>query len=207
MGETLSKALEDPSNRRTFVGRLVAGAASLTTILGLPRAANADSMPDTNGTVVQEVDVQGNCVQSGFLNGKKYYTVSWSVRPADPGDTTACPIWIKNVVLSETPNGARKGAALAGKNDADLSSSSTSKNVTAILVDAHGKRTASHTYRYSLVRRIQGDPPPGQMAIASELWFSEDPIDQIIANTRDPTLKQELTTMANRGKGANGGIP
>lgn len=165
-------------------------------------AKPSDSTPDiVNGTQVREVDAQGNLVEKGFLQGKVFKTVSWSTREADPEIKSPCPIWIKNVVISETLDGANKGAAanLAGPNDADVSSSSSSQNVNAIVVDAEGKEVTSKVFKFSLVRAIQGEPPPGQMAIATDLWFSMQPID---------TSKPEIAKMANRCQlEAGGGGP
>lgn len=157
-------------------------------------AKPTDSTPDiVNGTQVHEVDPQGNPVANGLLQGQVFRTVSWSTRKADPGSTSPCPVWIKNVVISQTIEGAKKGAAaqLAGLNEADVSSSSSSQNVNAIVVDSEGKPVTSQVFGHSLVRAIQGEPPPGQMAIATDLWFSNQPID-----TSNPAIAK----MANRCK-------
>lgn len=171
-----------------------------------------DSEPDPiGGTNVLEVDAQGKKVQGGFFNGRVFKTVSWVTRTAL--DHTGCPQWIDTVVVSDTLEGANNGKNLVQQDpEIKFSSSSNSQSVTALQVDRQGQQIATKVFNYSLVRSIAGDPPPGQNAIATELWFSEAPIQEIIDNQPSPALRAELTKMKNRclveggvAPGPNGG--
>ena len=153
-----------------------------------------DSVASPTGTRVMEVDQHGNPVTNGFLHkhfgSKPVVTTNWNVRNAQPGSTSPCPVWIDTVVISDTPKGSDKGKTFAPPHPHVLqSSSSTSQNVTAIAVDKNGKEKERQVFKFSLVRAITGDPPPGEMAIATELWLSMQPID---------TSKPEIATMAKR---------
>lgn len=168
--------------------------------------ARTDSGPDViKGTNVQEVDAQGNRVQDGLFGGSVFKSVSWVTRSAL--DKSACPTWIDTVVVSGTLDGANKGKNLVTQDPCvEFSSSSNSKSVTALVVDEEGNQIASQVFNFSLVRRIAGVPPPGQNAIATELWFSQAPIQDIIDSQPTPALKEELTAMRDRCFLAEGNV-
>lgn len=147
-----------------------------------------------NGTNVQEVDARGDRVQGGLFHGNVFKSVKWTTRKQL--DNSGCPTWIDTVVVSKSLTGARNGQGLITQDPGvDVSSSTNSKQVTALVVDEHGKEIGRKVFDYSLVRGIAGEPPAGQNAIATELWFSQAPIQEIIDNQPTTALKDELTEM------------
>ena len=150
-------------------------------------ASTRDTIPDPDGTKVLQVDGKGKTV-GGELGGKTFRTVRWSVRAQQKRDV-GCPTWLKTVVVSETLTGARLGASLAGKDEVPASSSFSSMDVEAVVVDAAGIQTGRFRAKHSLVRAVKPDTPAGTPPIAEELWFSSEPFD---------SSNPEISAMENR---------
>ena len=155
-----------------------------------------DVLPNPAGTTVKEVDSQGN------LTGREFKSVAWSIRDQDPQNPGGCPTWIDKIVVSETVEGAKRGAGLIREAVVIASSSFSSRDLQAIHVDQSGQQIETFQVPYGLVAAVSANPPQDATApIAAELWFSQQPFDR----TATPVAIMETRcTHEAGGPGSNG---
>jgi hypothetical protein len=123
-----------------------------------------------NGTVVKEVDSDGN------LTGRTFWTFNWNARPQTRSE--GCPQWIYQVVVGDSPDGAQSATALIPNDTSVASSSASSRDLVVLHVDGDGKPVEFFTVGYGLVPRFLNSPvPKGQLPIAAELWLCNQPFN------------------------------
>jgi hypothetical protein len=136
-----------------------------------------DLIPDSEGTPVLEVDGNANLV------GREFFSFQWNT--VWVGDqANPCNLWINQIVVSETPEGARKGMSLikptpsVATPETPLASSSPfSRNVSVIVADPDGIATEQYTAAYVLVPCSTPTDNPGKET-AQKIWISKtDPFN------------------------------
>lgn len=121
-------------------------------------------------------------VSDGVEHKRKIgFSNNWSVRWRVP-NKGGCPSWIDQIVVGQNPEVLARTVVQAVQMPAVASSSMSSRDVIAIMLNEDGFEDTRKVIPYVYVGKYHSSGKPDQITslpvpIADELWFSQKPVD------------------------------